>query len=265
MNSPGNRIHKYPRTHHLQGSRLQPGDEDLGSEPFTTLEGRHVVIEEKLDGANAAVSFDEEGKLLLQSRGHFLTGGGREKHFTLFKQWATAHTGALREILGSRYVLYGEWLFAKHTIFYDALPHYFLEFDVLDTNRNAFLGTQERRALLGASPVVPVPVLFSGTLPDPGAVPAYLGPSHYILPGHLERLREACARLGLDADRVLRETDPLTTMEGLYVKIEEEGIVQARYKFIRPSFLTTVLASESHWLNRPIVPNRLARGVDLFS
>ncbi|NUR26215.1 MAG: DNA ligase, partial [Catenulispora sp.] len=43
---------KYPRTPHLAGSRLQPGDHDLAQVPFEHVRGRHLVVEEKLDGAN---------------------------------------------------------------------------------------------------------------------------------------------------------------------------------------------------------------------
>src|SRR5436305_13794310 len=139
-------LHKYPRTHHIEGSRLQPGDENSESVPCMCLAGRHLVVEEKLDGANAGICFDAEGRLWLQSRGHFLTGGLREKHFNLFKQWANAHAGALRDALGDRHVLYGEWLYAKHTIYYDQLPHYFLEFDVLDRHTGEFLSTDRRHA-----------------------------------------------------------------------------------------------------------------------
>ena len=53
-------------------------------------------------------------------------------------------------------------------------------------------------------------------------------------------------------------------MEGLYIKVEEQGQVVERYKFIRADFLTTMLDSGSHWLRRPIVPNQLGAGVDLF-
>ena len=60
-------IQKYPRTPHIEGSRLQPGDEDLSQIPFAAVRGRHLVVEEKCDGANSAVSFDPEGRLLLQS------------------------------------------------------------------------------------------------------------------------------------------------------------------------------------------------------
>lgn len=56
-------IIKYPRTPHIQGSRLQPGDEDLRQRPFSDITGRNVVLEEKIDGANSAVSFTNEGEL----------------------------------------------------------------------------------------------------------------------------------------------------------------------------------------------------------
>jgi len=64
-------IHKYPRTYHIEGSRIQPGDTDLDSVPFGVSADRHVVVEEKMDGSNAAISFTPEGELLLQSRGHY--------------------------------------------------------------------------------------------------------------------------------------------------------------------------------------------------
>ena len=131
-------IRKYPRTYHLEGSRSQIGDTGLKTIPLDDLYDKYLVIEEKLDGANAGISFDRQGKLLLQSRGHYLSGGKREMHFDLFKTWATAHQQVLWEILGTRYILYGEWLYAKHTIFYDLLPHYFMEFDILDTDTDEF-------------------------------------------------------------------------------------------------------------------------------
>src|SRR5262249_24713652 len=153
------KLHKYPRTHHLEGSRLQPGDEDLDSVPFDAIRGRHIVAEEKLDGANAGLRLGASGQLFLQSRGHFLTGGVREKHFNFFKQWAASVAHLLWPALGERYALFGEWLYAKHTVYYDQLPHYFLEFDILDLQYNCFLSTPLRQELLAGLPVVSVPVL----------------------------------------------------------------------------------------------------------
>ena len=259
-------IHKYPRTHHIEGSRLQPGDEDLDAVPFRrALARRHVVVvEEKLDGANAAISFDPDAQVRLQSRGHYLTGGPRERHFNLFKQWARTIQPDLWPVLGDRYVLYGEWLYAKHTIFYDRLPHYFMEFDVLDRQTGEFLSTPRRRDMLQGLPVVSVRVLHEGPVRTLNQLKEMVGRSASISDDHLATLREDCDRRGLDPERILRETDPSTTMEGLYIKVEQDGIVKERYKFIRATFLTAVLNADGHWLTRPILPNRLAPGVDLI-
>lgn len=258
------KMHKYPRTRHLQGSRLQPGDEDLDSVPFEALRGRHVVVEEKLDGANAGIRFDATGRVCLQSRGHFLSGGPREKHFNLFKQWANVVGPALHGRLGERYALYGEWLYARHTVYYDRLPHYLFEFDVLDVTTGAFLSTARRRALLEGLPVVPVPVLYEGVATAPQDLPDLVGPSRFKGPRWRQRLVEEAAARGLDVALALRETDPSDRMEGLYVKVEEDGRVVERYKWVRADFLTAVLDSGTHWLRRPIIPNALADGIDLF-
>ncbi len=258
-------LFKYPRTRHVEGSRLQPGDQDLEQVAWSSLAGRHLVIEEKVDGANAGVSFTAGGALHLQSRGHYLTGGGREKHFALFKTWAARHREELWRILGSRYLMYGEWLYAKHTIFYDHLPHYFLEFDVLDTETGEFLDTPRRQAMLESSAVTSVPVLRQGradTLPAPAVM---VGRSLYKSPAWKERLRAEAERHRLDPGRAALETDSSDDAEGLYLKVEEDGRVIDRLKWIRPGFLSTVAASGSHWLARPILPNRLRDGVDVFA
>lgn len=256
---------KYPRTPHLEGSRLQPGDEDLDGFPFAAVEGRQIVVEEKLDGGNCAVSFAEDGSLLLQSRGHFLTGGAREAQFSLFKTWANRHAGTLRGRLGARFVMYGEWTFAKHTIFYDALPHYFHEFDIYDRERNRFLSTTARRALLDGAPVVSVPVLFDGTPRGMTVLSGLVGPSRYKSRDWRSALDGAAGETGLDKARVRTETDGSDLMEGLYIKIEEGDDTIGRCKFVRASFLDTVQASGSHWMDRPILPNRLAPDADIFA
>lgn len=257
-------IHKYPRTQHIEGSGLQAGDASLGVVSFRALAGRHLVVEEKMDGANSAVSFTPEGTLLLQSRGHYLTGGPRERHFALFKAWAGRHLDALWQALGARYVLYGEWLFARHTVFYTDLPHYFLEFDVLDTQTDCFLDSPRRAALLAQVPFVQsVRVLHTGVVSTHADLVLMVGPSAFIAPNHLEKLRQQCVRQGINPDVAVRETDSSNLMEGLYIKVEEDGIVTERYKYVRDGFLQTVLDAGSHWLDRPIIRNQLRAGVEL--
>lgn len=251
-------VFKYPRTPHLEGSRLQPGDHDLAQAPFAALRGRHVVAEEKLDGANAAISFADDGTLLLQSRGHYLTGGPREKQFALFKSWAATIADRLRPVLTDRYVVYGEWLYAKHTVFYDALPHYFCEFDVLDRRTSEFLDTPRRRDLLASLPMTSVPVLRADRFATLAQLTALVGPSTCRTPAWRESLALAATEAGVDAARAVAESDTADEMEGLYLKVEEDGQVVERYKWVRASFFTAVLDSGSHWADRPVVANRLA-------
>ncbi len=255
---------KYPRTQHVQGSKLQPGDEDLSQVPMEALRGAHLVIEEKLDGANSAVSFTAEGELRLQSRGHFLTGGPRERHFALLKTWAAVHRGALHERLGARYVMYGEWLYAKHTVFYDRLPHYFLEFDLYDRETGHFLATPERHALLADSPVRSVPVVHEGPGQTVEHLRTLIRPSLYKSAGWRAALDAQARATDQEVERVRRQTDVEDLAEGLYLKREAEGRVLGRYKFIRPSFLQSVQDSGDHWHSRPILPNQLAPDVDIL-
>ncbi len=258
-------IAKYPRTQHIEGSRLQVGDSDLQQVPLCQLAGCRLVVEEKLDGANAGLGFDAEGSLQLQSRGHYLTGGRRERHFDLFKRWSQTHRQQFWSRLGSRYLVYGEWMYAKHTIFYDCLPHYFLEFDVLDRDRGEFLSTPARRALLEDLPVASVPVLAEGEFTSIEELRALIAPALYKSSGWRQCLVQSAAEQGVPAERVRAETDDSDLAEGLYLKAEQQGIVSGRFKFVRSSFLTAVVDSGEHWLNRRIVPNQLAGDVDLFA
>jgi hypothetical protein len=260
-----NEIYKYPRTRHIEGSGIQPGD-DPEAVSFTTLAGRHLVVEEKMDGANSAISFTPDGRLLLQSRGHYLTGGPRERQFALLKQWANRYAGPLWETLGDRYVLYGEWLYARHTIFYTDLPHYFLEFDALDTVSGAFLSTPARQELLRSAPFIrSVRVLYEGAVASAGALVALIGPSAFISGSPARLLRELAVARGLDPEQALRESDLSRLMEGLYVKVEEDSAVAERYKYVRAGFLQTVFDSESHWMDRPLIPNQLSSDVSLWN
>jgi len=263
-------IIKYPRTRHVVGSRLQNGDEDLEVVRIESILGRHVVIEEKQDGANSGISFDSAGKLFLQSRGHFLQGGPREKQFALFKQWAMTQQQALFECLGDQYIAYGEWLFSKHTVFYDGLTHYWMEFDILDRSRSKpdqpwFLDTPSRVRLLEGLSVEPVNVLWTGTLTRDIRLEDFIGPSKFITAHHVQSLRDVCRKSGQDFERVSSETDMTGLMEGLYIKVEEDGRVVERFKLVRGDFVNKITEGDEHHLNRPSIPNLLREGVDIFA
>ena len=249
---------KYPRTPHLEGSRLQSGDYDLSQVPFSEILGKNIVVEEKLDGANCAISFDGNGNLLIQSRGRYLTGGYRERHYNLLKSWANANKDALWGVLGDRYVMYGEWMYAKHTVFYDALPSYFIEFDIYDRKTQTFLDTARRRAITQPLGVISAPVLAQGKFTSSKQILSLITQSHYVTNNHLQVLVDVCNRQGLDAQRFVAQTDTSTTMEGLYVKVEEDGIVTQRVKYVRAGYVQSATLADDDWQRRPIVANQLA-------
>ncbi|WP_312836178.1 RNA ligase family protein [Comamonas sp.] len=266
MNPHSFSIFKYPRTPHLEGSRLQAGDDAHDQVPLKALAGQHVVIEEKLDGANAGISFTGAGEQLLQSRGHYLVGGGSERQFNLFKVWAAAHEAALLERLEDRFVVYGEWTHAKHSVFYDQLPHHFHEFDIFDRETGQFLSTPRRHALLQGSPVLSVPVLYEGPMPtDPALLWALVRPSLAKSRAWRQSFDLAVKREGLPAPLCWQQTNNSDLAEGLYLKVEEGGQVVARYKLVRQDFLQTILDSGSHHSQRPMIANGLAQGVDLYA
>lgn len=260
-------IVKYPRTTHLVGSALQTGD-DRDRLSMNALRGRGTLrFEEKIDGANSAISFDPEtGDMVLQSRGHALTGGGRERQFDMLKTWAAVHEQAFRSILGQRYVMYGEWTAAVHSLYYDLLPHFFHEFDVFDRERNVFLSTPARRRLLEGSPVTSVPIVHEGWIADRD-LHALVKPSLYRSADWRDNLFKAALASGLDPQRFSSEIDGDDLSEGLYLKHEYDdlGIVVGRYKYVRASFVQRIVDAGVHWSARPIVFNELAPGVDIFA
>ena len=262
-------IRKYPRTPHLAGSALQAGDE--GSDRVTIAELRSLhpdaalITEEKLDGANCGLSFSDDLDLLVQSRGHYLMGGAREAQFGPLKAWAASLEAELLEVLEDRFVMYGEWLFAWHTLFYDRLPHLFFEFDIYDRREDRFLSTPARRDLLSGSRILSVPVLSEAWPGTDRELRGLIRPALYRSEGWRDALAEAAERAGVNPARALRETGSSDLAEGLYLKVERDGETVARYKLVRDGFVQTILESGTHWMDRPIIRNGLAPGVDLLA
>ncbi|MFG6369066.1 MAG: RNA ligase family protein [Lachnospiraceae bacterium] len=259
-------IFKYPRTRHLEGSKQQLGDGDLDFVKLNNVKGNYFVLEEKVDGANCGISFGTDGKMYLQSRGHFLNGGYGERQFDLFKLWAGCFETQLHHLLEDRYVMYGEWLYAKHTVFYNQLPHYFMEFDIFDKKEQRFYSTRKRREFLNQAPFIcSVRVLTEGTFKTVHAIEKWIGPSLFISDKQKQNFLIQCQKSGIDSALAIRQTDLTGIMEGIYIKVEDGDYVTDRLKFVRGTFLNTILDSESHWSNRPIITNCLADGVDLFA
>jgi len=138
-----------------------------------------------------------------------------------------------------------------------------MEFDIYDREADLFLSTARRRALLAGLPVVSVAVLWEGRPQKLAEVTKLVAPSLFKSPQWRERLVEAGAAAGVPAAQVLAETDGDDAMEGLYIKVEDDERVLDRLKWVRASFLSSLAESGSHWLDRPIVANRLAHDANM--
>ena len=240
---------KYPRTPHLSGGPGTSDDKRL-SEARTAalLSDPGLIAEEKLDGTNVGVHFRDAprlgeapggAELVLQNRGHVL-GGGEHPQYGPLKAWCAARRFDLLDALGTRYVLFGEFLHARHTVAYDRLAGLLYEFDVLDKADGTFLPLVERLAICERLGLPTVPVLHRG-------------------PATREQLDDLIGESRCGATF----TDPVTgrtdrRMEGLYLRVEggDPPRVTGRAKLVRPEFVRAIEASD-HWRTRPITPNRI--------
>ncbi len=237
---------KYPRTPHLFGSTGTDDDRHLGrAESAAFLAAPSLIVEEKLDGTNVGIHFTTRGRMVLQCRGHEITEG-MHPQYDLFKQWTVVKRPVLETMLADRFILFGEWLYARHSVHYRKLPHYFFEFDIYDKQSGDFLDLERRSAMLDGTGMQTVPVIQRGP----------------VKPGELPLLIQASVFDSLFENPMTGRTDDL--MEGLYLRTEAGGVVTGRAKFVRVEFVEKVKQSE-HWQHRAMVPNRLAEGADIWA
>lgn len=170
MASEREELFKFPRTRHLfdaGGSGVTRDDLlfDAGEEALfysATPGGRGrrrqggggqtvpqlVCIEEKMDGANLGISIGENMQLKVQNRSHFVNSKSHSQFSTL-DSWVETNSAVLYELLESQnLILFGEWLYAKHSIHYTRLPGYFMAFDLYDKSVGKFLSWRERNRRL---------------------------------------------------------------------------------------------------------------------
>jgi atypical dual specificity phosphatase len=182
-------LFKFPRTKHLfdaGGSGvsrddllMDPGEEGVfysrcskgrgkgKSSKGASGKGVAVAMEEKVDGANLGLSMDKDTlQFKVQNRSHYINSK-THRQFGSLDSWLSEHSEGLYKILGSepgRHVLFGEWVYATHSIAYTRLPDYFLAFDVYDLKVEKFLSWRERNKRLKGTGIHPVRLIAEETL-----------------------------------------------------------------------------------------------------
>ena len=183
-----------------------------------------IIVEEKVDGANLGISFDSKAEIVLQNRGSCiaLPGVGQWKHL---EPWVALRKDVLFDVLEDKLVLFGEWCYAKHSVFYDNLPDWFLGFDIFDKLSQRFYSLKRRNDVLSALTISPVPIISIGK---------------FTLEEIVNMIGES--RLGS------------SEMEGVFLRYDTGKWCDNRAKLVHPCFMEGI---EEHWGKRTFTPNKI--------
>lgn len=108
--------------------------------------GEPIVIQEKIDGSNAAIAYDVNNDVLVAfSRRQTLT---EENTLNGFYNWVQSlPVDKVKEVIGDRYIIFGEWM-TKHSIKYpdDVMKNFYM-FDVWDKKTEQYLPFEDTRSI----------------------------------------------------------------------------------------------------------------------
>jgi len=131
-------------------------------------------------------------------------------------------------LLDTRLVLFGEWLYAQHGVAYDALPGYFLAFDIFDKQTDEWWSTRRVRETLQAAAIPVVPLVREWRY------------------GEGETTTAASIMTDVRAALKRRSTYSQDEQEGLYIRFENADKVLYRCKLRRPTFTAGREDFDSH-------------------
>lgn len=224
---------KFPRTQHLINLGAATRDDLISNQ--VDLNHSVVVLEEKIDGANMGISLDYNRSLVVQNRSHTVNSQSHAQ-FRRLDEWLERHAQNLHSILDrddefpERYILYGEWVVATHSIAYSALPNEFLAFDFYDCVTDTFASREMLARLLQGTGIQQVPVI--GTLEN-----------------------------GVTRDQLLALMSRTSAfydgpLEGVYVRFEDSERLRTldRGKVVRADFI----AGNEHWSKGIVKLNGIA-------
>lgn len=218
--------YKFPSTSHLAilGENVVRVDKVMSERERNDFLSRELVIEEKVDGANLGISFDSSGNIRLKNRGSYLNAP-YQGQWKKLSEWLTPKNDLLFEVLQDKLILFGEWCYAQHSVYYNRLPDWFLGFDIFHKKDLKFFSCQRRDEIFNNAGISGVPLIKKG---------------HFSLEDLTSLLSKSCLGDG--------------SAEGIYLRFDDGDWLGNRAKLVRPEFIQSI---EEHWSKRKIKPNRL--------
>lgn len=275
-------LFKFPRTKHLfdaGGSGVSRDDllMDSGEEAaFYSISGRGkakgkgatskagpkgrgekggilVAMEEKVDGANLGISVDPQTlEFRVQNRSHFINSQTHRQFGTL-DSWLSEHSVGLFKLLGTepgRYVLFGEWLYATHSIPYTRLLDYFLAFDLYDRSLGAFLSWRERNKRLEGTGIHHVRLIAEEKISSREEARKWLETKSAFYDGPVEGIY-----FRIDEDMMPTDHTPPPPPPPAATQLPAPCCVR-RGKLVRPDFLQGI---EEQWTRKQFQKNKLIK------
>lgn len=217
---------KFPSTLHiyLPEEEKHRKDKVMAHDEILKMLKHEITIEEKIDGANLGISFDDTGTVLLQNRGNWLQKPliGQWKKLDA---WIARKQDQLFDVLADQYILFGEWCYATHSIYYDQLPDYFIGFDLYDKKESRFLSVERRDRLLRDMEIAIIPKYSKGKY-QLQELFSFFSKSHFG--------NQLC--------------------EGIYIRWDEGKWLKERAKLVRYDFKQGI---EEHWEKRELRVNKV--------
>jgi hypothetical protein len=213
-------LHKYPRTPHLPWSKGMTSDDKM-IDSLESFMGKHVIVTEKMDGENTTLYSDYLHARSLDSK------GGIER------DWLKSFWSTINFKIPKGWRIYGENLWAQHSIRYDNLESFFYGFSVWDES-NKCLSWDETVDVFEFLNISHVPILYSGVWND-------------------ELIKNLENQLNLQ------------TTEGYVVRLADSFLYKdfnkSVAKFVRENHVST----DKHWKNSQLIPNGLNSNVSSVS
>ncbi len=210
---------KYPRTLHLPSSPSVNSD-DKQLKDLTQFIGEEVVVTIKMDGENTTMYQDHIHARSIDSNNH------------PSRDWVKRFHSTMKHDIPKGWRVCGENLYAKHSIEYHKLEHYFQVFSIWDEHNECLSwdDTEQWCDMLG---LTPVNVIYRGEF------------NEWLIDKIFQENQDYALEEGFDA------------MEGYVVRLASsfhyDDFSGSLAKWVRPNHVQT----NKHWTQQEIIPNRM--------
>lgn len=118
-------------------------------------------VQEKIDGSSMGCSWLDNAPILrnrefILKKGYSKIKTPAKKQFTSAWNWIHKHEKDIKfiaEMCYSPICLYGDWMYAEHSLHYDKLPDLFIAYDIWSVEDNAYLSPELVEELLSKTSI----------------------------------------------------------------------------------------------------------------